>query len=102
MTRHVTLKSAMKAESIGQFSVRVKNGGGRKPLRSFKEFCVEFCISEKVLKGMLNTTNAPKAKFSTGGGGSSSKRNTWYDSAVMRKWWNVKKLLKPLDKGEQV
>jgi len=57
----------------------------RPPLRTFKEFCEEFGVSEAILRSALRDENAPKPKLSH-----SNKRtakNRWYEVGEMRTWW---------------
>lgn len=72
-------------ESLGQFTVRVKNGGAHKPRRTLKELADEFGISTNKLAGMMRRTDAPKFLFKHKN--SEGVNNAWYDQEEVRNWY---------------
>lgn len=72
------------AESFGSFVQRTKNGGGRKPLRTFKEMCEELGVNEHSMKQYFRRANAPKPRLKSYG---TRVKNSWYDPQEFRRWW---------------
>lgn len=80
-----SLKDGMREESPGQFWRRVRAGGGRKPLRTFKELADEFGVPVTTLAGYIGRDpTAPKLIMRTG---NRNKTVSWYDPDAMRAWW---------------
>ena len=78
-------------ETMGERGARIRNGGGRKPLRSLRELADEFGISVPALSAtMRHDPNGPKARYFMGGG-KRNTQNTWFDPDDVRKWWKERK-----------
>ena len=84
MVIHQTLQKSLK-ETPGQFWVRIKSGGARKPLRTIAELAEELGVPVRTLTSTFAQNDGPKPKYRTGGG--TTVKNTWYDPDEVRTWW---------------
>ena len=71
-------------ETMKEHADRIKANGPRKPLRTFKEFCIEFGVDGKTLSGYMSTLKGPKPVLN---GRGFVNKNTWYDPDEFRAWW---------------
>lgn len=72
------------AESLGEMTRRIKQGGKHMPLRKFKEICEELGVPQKTVMGRLKMDGAPTPILRHNG---SRGNAAWYEPVGFKKWW---------------
>jgi hypothetical protein len=85
MTKHVSVGTSMRDESMSEFAKRLWTGGARKPLRTISELADELGVTVRTLTATFSHHDGPKPKFRTGA--KTATTNTWYDPGEVRAWW---------------
>lgn len=76
-------------ETIGDLRRRQLSGQTYQPLRTFAELCQELGELERVVRGKLRSTNAPKPKLVHRSNGAGQR--SYYDPQEFKAWWAANK-----------